>query len=252
MNKLSISRFWLALVLLTGCQSVRPVPFSFAPPTAGYHLRQPAPAGAVSEVELAQLTASLPDSAAADLMPARRSSYRAAVSPQATLSPQVLSNPTVTLPDTAIERLSQPPPVGKPDPLTTVVNVGGAVSLLGGVALIVAAANNDSGGYSGLGQVLLALPLLAIGVPLLLFQGKNGRRRKRREARIAARQPLAAPGPETTAANRPLEKLGLGMMIAAGLLLLLGLLGGIVGVTLAAFVGVPLAVIGLILFIAGS
>ncbi len=239
------------LLLLTGCQSTRPVPFSFTPPATDYYRRQPAPAGAIAGAELAQLTASLPDSAAG-MMPARQPVYRAVFSPQVPPSPRVLPNPAAILPDTAIGRLPQPLPIDKPDPLTTAVNVGGAVSLLGGVALIVAAANNDNGGFSGLGQVLLALPLLAIGVPLLLFQGKNGRRRKRREARLAARQPSAAPAPKTTAANRPLEKLGLGMMIASGLLLLLGLLGGASGVGLAAIVGVPLAVIGLILFIAGS
>ncbi|SDX93285.1 hypothetical protein [Hymenobacter psychrophilus] len=250
MSNLSISRYWLMLVLLTGCQSTRPASFSFAqshtaPSHAEYYRRQPAPAGVIAEVELAQLTASLPDTAA-DTMPARRSGNLAAYSSRA------LPKAAVILPDTVTERLSQPLPAGKPDPLTTVVNVSGAVSLLAGVGLIAAGAYNDKGGLSGLGYVLFALPLLVIGVPLLLFQGKNGRQRKRHEARVAARQPTAVPATNSPAANRPLKRLGVSMMLATGLLLLLGLLGGPGGVALATFVGLPLAVVGLVFFIVGS
>ncbi|MBT9391621.1 hypothetical protein KLP40_00485 [Hymenobacter sp. NST-14] len=230
---------------LVACQSAR-LP-TVLPESTGYGratISLPANDSAVAPPEL---SASLPVSNAE---PPLRLTPPA--SPRLVAAP-VAPRPTLTAaPDTALERLLRPDPVAKPDAVTTVVNVTGALSLLGGIGLLIAAANNDNGGYGGLGQLLLALPLLAIGIPLLFFQGKNGRLRKRREARIAAEHPGTKPAPSPEEANRPLHRLGLGMIIGGGLLLVLGLVGGFGGLLLAVFLGVPLAVVGAILLIAGS
>ena len=247
MTKLPVYHLWLAIVLLAGCQSTRPTSFSFAPASSN-HQPRPQPASVRPEVEPAQLIASLPDPVAETTPPLPRARPSLHSSPHLTAQP--LPGPAVALPDTVVARVATPA-VGA-DPLTTVVNVGGALAVIGGGALIIAAANYDGGGYAGLGQLLLALPLLAIGIPLLFFQGKNGRRRLRREGRDKSAAPVAAPASKTGAANKPLQKLGLGMLLAGAGVLLLGLLGGVYGLAFASFIGGPLAVLGLILFIAGS
>ncbi|OWP64444.1 hypothetical protein CDA63_03455 [Hymenobacter amundsenii] len=253
MTKLPVYYLWLAIVLLAGCQSTRPAPFFFASASSNYQPRLPQPASARPEAAPARLTASRPDpaaEAALPLPPLPQARPLLHSSPHLTAPP--LRGPAVAVapPDTVVARVASPA-VGA-DPLTTVVNVGGALAVIGGGALIIAAANYDGSGYAGLGQLLLALPLLAVGIPLLFFQGKNGRRRLRREGRDKSVGPLAAPTPKTDAANKPLQKLGLGMLLAAGAVLLLGLLGGVYGLAFASFIGGPLAVLGIILFIAGS
>lgn len=164
----------------------------------------------------------------------------------------VQTSPRLAAPDTTLNRLLQPPSKLPADPLTTVVNAVGAAAALGGAGLAIAGASNNSSGYYPLVQIITGFALLAVGIPLLFFQGKNGRRRLIREDRKRNAVAGDVPVPKTDAANKPLQKLGLGMGIAAGIVLLLGALFGTISFALASFIGVPLGIVGLVLFIAGS
>ena len=233
-------------LLLIGCQSAR-VP-TLLPESTGYgRVTTATPASRLPDAAPPELSASLSASEAEPTTPITPTAR-----PKLAPAP-VVPLPTLTAaPDTALERLLRPDPVIKPDPLTSGVNVLGALSTIGGLGFLFAAFNYDGSGFLGLAFLLYSLPLLAIGIPLLLFQGKNGRRRKHREARAAAKHPGTEPAHKSEDANRPLKRLGLGMLIAGGLVLLLGLMGGIGGAILVSFLGLPIAVIGAILLIAGS
>ncbi|WP_324678483.1 hypothetical protein [Hymenobacter sp. GOD-10R] len=131
-------------------------------------------------------------------------------------------------------------PVGKPDPTTTVVNVAGGVTTAAGLGIMIAAANAETGGeWGGLANAIggfMGLMLMIAGVALLFFQGKNGRLRRLREARKAARRAIVAPATEQGAPAlnqqdtipaehmRHRSKTGLSMIVAAGILVLLSFL----------------------------
>ncbi|NVO83900.1 hypothetical protein [Hymenobacter terrestris] len=160
--------------------------------------------------------------------------------------------PVIAVPDTTLKRLLRPEPKLRADPLTTVINVAGAAAVVGGAGFAIAGAINNSSGYYPLAQVIAGIALLAVGIPLLFLQGKNGRRRLLREERKRNAAPVGAPAPKTDAANEPLQKLGLGMGIVAGVMLLLGALAGGFSFALALIIGLPLVIVGLLLFVVGS
>jgi hypothetical protein len=144
------------------------------------------------------------------------------------------------VPADTLKKPLPPTLTGKPDPTTTVVNVVGGVATAAGLGLIIAAANADTGGeWGGLADAIggfTGLMLMIGGVALLFFQGKNGRLRKLREARRAARRAIIAPETEQGAPaldqenaipaerTRHRSKTGLNMIVAAGILALLSLL----------------------------
>ncbi|OUJ72269.1 hypothetical protein BXP70_18560 [Hymenobacter crusticola] len=170
-------------------------------------------------------------------------------------------------PADTLKKVLLPTPSSKPDPATTGVNVVGGVLTAGGLAVVIASANADTGGeWPGLAKAMggfLGLMLMIAGVALLFFQGKNGRLRRLREERRAARRALISPtaAPEATS-DAPTEektatksigqrsKVGLSLIIAAGILLLLSLLP--VGLF---FISLPIAfillLVGVILMLAG-
>lgn len=238
----------LSSTWLMSCQSTRPT--SFLPRASEYGPLTSSPTTPVSaDSGTIELSASLTDTPPAPAPAAPRHQVTKPVLPVA--APRHTAEP-----DTALERLLRPDPVIKPDPLTTGVNVFGALATVGGIGFTIAAVDGNEqnkGSFYPVVQVVVGIGLLAIGIPLLFFQGKNGRMRRLREARKAT----SAPTPPASAskkgkANAPLAKLGLGLAIAGGVLLLLGLLLGGLGAALVFIPAAILILIGLILFVAGA
>ncbi|RSK45683.1 hypothetical protein [Hymenobacter perfusus] len=140
-----------------------------------------------------------------------------------------------------------------PDPATTTVNVIGGTLVAAGLVTLVVNSDSDSGSgtdWGGIFLVLIALSAIPVGVALLLYQGKNGRQRLKREARRQARKGTTPATAETPASatsgpsNRPLRKIGIGLLIGGAVLLAAGALLSPYGLL---FFGLP----GLILLISG-
>ncbi|MFD2786496.1 hypothetical protein [Hymenobacter rubripertinctus] len=241
----------LAMLLLTGCQSTH-LP-AVLPQTSAYGPSRQLPADTAplwhAPTPEPVLSAALVDPAPEAT--AGTGAHRPSALPAAAPLP-VWAVPRSVAPDTVLDRLLRPEVKLPADPLTTTVNVVGAVATVGGIVYATVGANNEFGGYSAAAQVLFGLALLAVGIPLLFFQGKNGRGRLRREAREKNVAPIAVLAARAEGGNEPLRKTGLGMALAGGVLLLLGLLGGTYGLILAGFIAVPLVVVGVILLVAGS
>ncbi|UOQ65260.1 hypothetical protein [Hymenobacter volaticus] len=173
-------------------------------------------------------------------------------------------------PDTSLNKTLPLVLSGKSDPKTTIVNsIGGAVTATG-LGFIIARASADTpqtewGGISKAMGVLGALLVVLVGVALLFFQGKNGRLRRLREARQAAKNPVVMPLSEDSSklyssmrsaehrvhrSKSGLQLLGYITMYSGILILALSLLGGPpIGFLLA---GVITILLGLILLVAGS
>lgn len=140
-----------------------------------------------------------------------------------------------------------------PDPATTTVNVIGGTLVAAGLVTLVVNADSDSGSGTDWGGIflgLIALSAIPVGVALLLYQGKNGRQRLKREARRQARRgnpPASAETPTSATSgpsNRPLRKIGIGLLIGGAVLLAAGTLLSPYGLL---FFGLP----GLVLMISG-
>ena len=182
--KLKLTHVWIALglgaALSSGCQSSRVA--TRVPATHPYESVASAPAAGAE----AAPGAALPAFAANDAEPTP-----AVESGKARLSasrPAIVPFPLATAPDTAVSRSGKL--AGRPDPFTTGVNVVGAVGTVAGVVMATSVLNhpNDYPGYSAYPWVILAITLFLTGIALMLFQGKNGRHRLRREARREARR----------------------------------------------------------------
>ncbi|MBC6696641.1 hypothetical protein [Hymenobacter sp. BT190] len=219
-----------AVFLLGNCQSQQA--FLFRPTAKMYSsvtadVREPlVPTPKPNAAPAPELTAALPKQPAWDKT---RNGYE---QPSPRLLPPA---PQVLTPDTAVKAAASPISYSKPDPATTVVNsIGGAITAVG---LGVAIANSGEAPqteWGGLGQaigILGGLILALLGLGLLFFQGKNGRLRRLRESRKAAllpapdQSPNLAPesaSPNNRASQK--QKTGFRLMIAGGVLGLLGLL----------------------------
>jgi hypothetical protein len=146
------------------------------------------------------------------------------------------------------------------DSETTFVNVlGGVLAAAGLVSLGVAAGYESEANtsWANIFMGLLALTFIPIGVVLLLYQGKNGRLRLRREARRQARTSTQAPAtrgeasPNKKSKRNPLRKLAAALLIAGGLLLLAGVLTAPYGMLFFGLPGITALLIGLMVAIAG-
>lgn len=135
--------------------------------------------------------------------------------------------------------LAEPPrtpvPASAPDPSTFIVNmIGGGLLLSILLTLLIGPGSKPYSGLSGLLAILSLLALVPISVVLLLYQGKNGRQRLKREARRQARTGVAPstdtnlspttnatpPVVTTSPRNQPLRKVGIGLMLGGSLLLI--------------------------------
>ncbi|AHJ98722.1 hypothetical protein Hsw_3127 [Hymenobacter swuensis DY53] len=251
----------LLTVLVSGCQSSRFA--AFRPDAPTYHVptsSQPAPVVAAEPAVLEATTNSGTFMAEMPPSVSLRKRTTAAL-------PAEQKSAAVTAPDTLYGR-----PVGRgwpqaastpdvfpktdssvPDPATTTVNVIGGTLVAAGLVTLVVNADSDSGSGTDWGRLflgLIALSAIPIGVALLLYQGKNGRQRLKREARRQARKgtvPDATAAPassESGPSDRPLRRIGIGLLLGGAVLLAVGALLSPYGLL---FFGLP----GLILLIAG-
>ena len=182
------------------------------------------------------LTAALPTEAATEQFQRQEKPMR----PVATLTPR----PTQFSPDTTQKKAAPLILNTKPDPATTAVNIVGGVMTAAGLGIMIASASADTGGeWGGLGDFLgglMGFILAMAGVALLFFQGKNGRRRRLKEERKAARKAVVArasgdvpveriappldqpaPTPEPVSSRK---KTGITLIVIAGVLALLSVL----------------------------
>ncbi|MET4106477.1 hypothetical protein [Hymenobacter sp. UYP22] len=146
------------------------------------------------------------------------------------------------------------------DPETTFVNVIGGVLTATGLISLAVSTDNKSGtssSWENLYLGIVALTLVPIGIALLLYQGKNGRLRLKREARRQARADAQAPhvAAGTTSSSKkakrhPLRKLAAILLIAGALLLVGGLLTAPYGMLFFGLPGTTALLIGLILMVA--
>lgn len=247
-------------VLLSSCQSIRFA--AFQPNTPTYRvLRESPPVLAASEPPM--LEASSNDGASdTPMLPLVTSRSRDVVA-----APIAQASTVAIEPDTLYGR-----PVGRgwpqaastpsisssidgsiPDPATTTVNVIGGALVAAGITTLVVNSESDAGSGNSWGKLflsLMALAVIPVGVALLLYQGVNGRRRLKREARRQARKDAAPATTETPASavsgpsNRPLRKVGIGILIGGAILLAAGALLAPYGLL---FFGLP----GFILLISG-
>jgi hypothetical protein len=148
---------------------------------------------------------------------------------------------------------SSPVDSSVPDPATFTVNMVGGALVAAGLITLAANSGSDSDtgtDWDGLFLGLVALAAIPVGVALLFYQGVNGRQRLKRAARQQARKdaaPAVATNPTTVASgtsNRPLLKIGIGVLIGGALLLAVGALLAPYGLL---FFGLP----GFILLISG-
>ncbi|RFP65506.1 hypothetical protein D0N36_08470 [Hymenobacter lapidiphilus] len=214
----------LTCTLLAGCQSAR---FSPAlPRVSEYGAVRPQPTDGSQRPAMSAdepvLLAALPGPDPVDGARQEARMFSSVVSK----SLRVQATPLLATPDTAVNRMLEPQPKPPVDPSTTAVNIVGGATVAVGLGAMVASVLDDRSTASSLAPalgVLTGLGLLVVGVALMFFQGKNGRMRKLREAREAAVIPTAA-----TIRSRNfktgLRKVGRGLLIAAGVLLLLGIL----------------------------
>jgi len=243
-------------MLVSGCQSSRFA--AFRPDAPAYHglpLSQPAPVAAAEPPVLeanshggAFVTPTPPLIAPRNRPVAQPSTVASAPDtlygrPVGRGWPQAASTPAMSSgTDTSV-----------PDPATTTVNVIGGTLVAAGLVTLVVNSDSDSGSGTDWGRIflgLIALSAIPVGVALLLYQGKNGRQRLKREARRQARKGTTPATPETPASatsgpsNRPLRKVGIGILIGGAILLAVGALLAPYGLL---FFGLP----GLILLISG-
>ncbi|RPD50315.1 hypothetical protein DNI29_05830 [Hymenobacter sediminis] len=161
-----------------------------------------------------------------------------------------------TLPDTTVARAT--PPAPGPDRETTTVNlIGGALSLTGIIGALVAFNSEFSSEWVNLSLLLVAIALFPVGVALMLYQGKNGRlrlrRQARRKARRAARNPQGSePKEEAPPVGRKsrLIKIGAVVFIAGALLTAAAYLLGGYAIFFFGLPGIVLALSGLIAVVA--
>ncbi|SNR40494.1 hypothetical protein [Hymenobacter mucosus] len=236
----------IILILVGGCQTTRVSAFLPTAQEYGRPLSLKSSASAASIAELPELMADASSDTSTtayqrQLLPV---TYTRAI-PLAEAHPKA---PLVS-PDTVVSR-TIPQPTG-PDPHTSKVNMlGGLLTFTGLIALLAAVWSEASWGSIHLG--LGALALIPVGVALLLYQGKNGRLRLRRQARREARRPTKVPDANTgvPAATPPvkgnphLRKVGSVLLILSAILLLIGALLGTVYSLF--FFGLPAIIIGLL------
>ncbi|RSK47712.1 hypothetical protein [Hymenobacter rigui] len=134
------------------------------------------------------------------------------------------------------------------DKATTIVNAMGGVISAAGIGFLIAGATSEppKTEYGGLRNLVLGfygLVLLGLGIPLLFFQGKNGRLRQLRQARKAAEAP--APGASPAVDQKPANKRSTGGLV----LVLLGALcmSSLVIPSFLAFLLVPIGLICLVI-----
>ena len=181
---------FVAVLLLTGCQSARPVVLL---PSAGSYVSAPvrpqntaAPAEPAREATAAdtsvpELTASLPvegaDAEARSVRPQRLALH--------TLKPVLL-----VAPDTSLVRQQTAGPTAEQikaaDSRTTTVNIFGVVLLVLGIGLLVAGIS--VGGWGGLALFVYGFVPLILSIPLMIFRSKNSTRRLANEKLKAERK----------------------------------------------------------------
>ncbi|WP_188815671.1 hypothetical protein [Hymenobacter cavernae] len=247
----------LLVLVVAGCQSTRSIATFPKVREYGRH-STPLPMDSVNNAEPI-LTAALPGiENLALVQPKKRSVNLGSALVAPTLTP-------LKLPADTLKKAVPPTVSGKPDPATTVVNVIGGAMAVTGVGVMIASSNADTGGeWGGLADAIggfMGLILTIAGVTLLFFQGKNGRLRRLREARRAARNPvtpgteqgLATPPDVTkpTTTRRQRSRAGGHLVIAAGLLALLSLFAGFLIIILLP-ASLILLLLGLSLMIAGQ
>ncbi|MBB4600360.1 hypothetical protein HNQ93_000160 [Hymenobacter luteus] len=236
-------------LLAVGCQSAR-VPAVL--PAVQEYGHQPAfRAGPATTTPIAEPPQLLADASAATSAPARSRKLPPAPPLKPIRPADAQRRPPVAAPDTVLVRATAQ--TTGPDPETSRVNMLGGLFTAGGLITFLAASGDSSPGWDSLLLGLAGLALIPVGIALLLYQGKNGRLRLRRQARREARRAAKNPGGNSEApvvtppvkGNPHMRKVGsILLLISAALLLTGALLGG--GYALI-FLGLP----GLILGISG-
>lgn len=248
-------------VVLSSCQSSRFT--AFRPDVSAYHSPASPQSATVAVAEPPLLEASSNDGASdTPMLPLVTSRSGDVVATPITQSSTVAIEPD-TLYGQPVGRgwpqASSTPSISSsadgsiPDPATTTVNVIGGALVAAGITTLVVNSESDSGSGTNWGKLFLSLMALAVvpvGVALLLYQGVHGRQRLKREARRQARKDAAPAATEMPASavsgpsNRPLRKVGIGLLISGALLLAIGALLSPYGLL---FFGLP----GLVLLISG-
>lgn len=134
----------------------------------------------------------------------------------------------------------------RPDPKTNTVNIIGGLIGAVGAGLMVASVTDDSpiynlsDDYKRFIKAQAGVLLLLTGAVLLLYQGKNGRGRLRREARRSAKYSQEEVGLKDVGQSKRQALKGMGMLLGGGALVLLTF-----STSLALPIGLPALVIAL-------